>query len=86
VAHTALDVRVSTSPDRVIVRLRRTAGGRLSVTVAPALPAGRTVTSVTIDEQQVQPRLSETHGCRHAEVSLELSDEHDVEIHHAADK
>ena len=86
VAHTALDVRVSTSPDRVIVRLRRTAGGRLSVTVAPALPAGRTVTSVTIDEQQVQPRLSETHGCRHAEVSLELSDEHEVAIHHAAEK
>jgi hypothetical protein len=85
VGHTTLDVRVSTSPDRVIVHLRRTAGGRLSVIVAPALPQGRKATNVTIDEQQVQPRLSDTHGCRHAEVSLEISDEHEVEIHHQGD-
>jgi hypothetical protein len=69
----------------VIVHLRRTAGGRLSVIVAPALPQGRKATNVTIDEQQVQPRLSDTHGCRHAEVSLEISDEHEVEIHHQGD-
>ncbi len=82
VGHTTLDVRVSASPDRVIVRLRRTAGGRLGVTVAPALPAGRVAASVTVDEQQVEPRTSESSGCRHAEVSLELSDEHEVEIRH----
>jgi hypothetical protein len=82
VGHTTLDVRVGASPDRVIVRLRRTAGGRLSVTVAPALPAGRSVTRVTVDEQPVEARASESWGCRHAEVSLELSDEHEVEIRH----
>lgn len=84
VGHTTLDVRVSASPDRVIVRLRRTAGGRLGVTVAPALPAGRVATSVTIDEQPVNPRLFEAQGCRHVEVSLELSDEHEVAVHHTA--
>lgn len=85
VAHTTIDVRVSASPDRVIVRLRRTAGGRLSVTVAPALPAGRVATSVTVDEQAVEPRRLESMGCRHVEVGLELSDEHEVEIHHRLD-
>jgi hypothetical protein len=82
VGHTTLDVRVSASPDRVIVRLRRTAGGRLDVTVAPALPAGRAAESVTVDEQHVEPRTSESSGCRHAAVSFELSDEHEVEIRH----
>jgi hypothetical protein len=82
VAHTTLDVRVSTSPDRVIVRLRRTAGGRLSVTVAPALPAGRVATAVTVDEQQIEPRISNSAGCSHASVGLELSDEHEIAVHH----
>lgn len=84
VGHTTLDVRVSASPDRAIVRLRRTAGARLSLTVAPAVPSGRVGTSVTVDDHPVTPRLSVAHGCQHAAVTLELSDEHEVAVHHAA--
>lgn len=86
VGHTTLDVRVTASPDRVTVQVRRTAGGRLSVTVSPALPAGRIATSVMVDEQPVQARMSESSGCRHAAVDLEVSDEHEVEVRHAAEK
>ena len=79
VGHTTLDVRVNTSAERVVVRVRRTAGGRLDVTVAPALSAHGSV-EVRVDDELLQPRLEEGHGCRHAHVTFELADEHEVEF------
>ncbi len=66
VGRTSLDVRVSRREDRIAVRLRRTAGRRLHVTVAPGLPAGRVA--------------AESSGG--GRVSLDVSDEHTVEIRH----
>ncbi|MGH7539082.1 MAG: MGH1-like glycoside hydrolase domain-containing protein [Gemmatimonadales bacterium] len=82
---TSLDVRVSSQPDRVTVALRRTAGGRLAVTVSPALPPGRTATEARVDDTALVPLSVERMGCRHAEVRLELSDEHEVEIWHRSE-
>jgi hypothetical protein len=85
VGHTTLDVRVSTRSDRTVVRLLRTAGGRLGVTVSPALPPGRVATEAMVDDAPLVPRTSERMGCRHADVTLELSDQHEVEIWHRAE-
>jgi hypothetical protein len=82
VGHTTLDVRLSTATDRVEARLRRTAGGHLDVTVAPAVPPGRRITEARVDGEPLAPRVSERLGCRHAAVSLELADEHEVELWH----
>ncbi|MGE5144839.1 MAG: hypothetical protein ACM3OA_15505, partial [Acidobacteriota bacterium] len=79
VGHTTLDVRVTTAAERVVTRLRRTAGGRLDVTVAPALSSQGSV-EVRVDDELLQPRLEQPHGCRHAYVSFELADEHEVEF------
>ena len=79
VGHTTLDVRVTTGAERVVVRLRRTAGGRLDVTVAPAISPHGSV-EVRVDDELLQPRLEVDHGCRHASVSFELADEHEVEF------
>jgi hypothetical protein len=75
-----LDVRITTHPGRVVVRVRRTAGGRLDVTVAPALPPGPATIEARVDDELLQPRLEERQGCRHAHVTFELADEHEVEI------
>ena len=83
VGHTTLDVRVGALPDRVQVRVRRTAGGHLAVTVAPALPPGRRLTDARVDDERLTPRISESMGCRHAAVTLELADEHEIEFWHA---
>jgi len=82
VGQTVLDVRVERREDRWRVRLRRTDGDRLGVTLAPVLPAGRVAGEARVDEEPVQPRREERLGCRHAAVTLELSGEHDVEIWH----
>ncbi|HEY6222358.1 MAG TPA: hypothetical protein VIW26_01125, partial [Gemmatimonadales bacterium] len=79
VGHTTLDVRVTTAAEHVVTRLRRTAGGRLDVTVAPALSPHGSV-EVRVDDELLQPRLEQRHGCRHAYVSFELADEHEVEF------
>jgi hypothetical protein len=79
VGHTTLDVRVNTAAERVVVRVRRTAGGRLDVTVAPALSPHGSV-EVRVDDELLQPRVDERHGCRHAHVTFELADEHEVEF------
>ena len=79
VGHTTLDVRVTTAAERVVVRLRRTAGGRLDITAAPAISAHGSV-EVRVDDELLQPRLELHHGCRHARVSFELADEHEVEF------
>ncbi len=79
VGHTTLDIRINTSSERVVVRLRRTAGGRLDVTIAPALSPHGSV-AVRVDDELLQPRLEEHHGCRHAHVSFELTDEHEAEF------
>lgn len=79
VGHSTLDVRVSRDAERVVVRVRRTAGGRLDVTVAPALSPRGSV-AVRVDDELVQPRLDERHGCRHAHVTFELADEHEAEF------
>lgn len=79
VGHTTLDVRVETASERVVVRLRRTAGGRLDVTVAPALSSRGSV-EVRVDDELLQPRIDECNGCRHAYVTFELADEHEVEF------
>ena len=79
VGHTTLDVRVTTAAERVVMRVRRTAGGRLDVTVAPALSSHGSV-EVRVDDELLQPRLEQPHGCRHAYVSFELADEHEVEF------
>jgi mannosylglycerate hydrolase MGH1-like protein len=83
VGQTVLDVRVERRDDRCRVRLRRTDGDRLGVTVAPALPPGRVATEARVDEEPIRPRPEERLGCRHAAVTLEVSEEHDVEIWHA---
>ncbi len=83
VGHTTLDVRVSALPDRVLLRVRRTAGAHLELTVAPALPPGRRMTDALVDDERLVPRVAESMGCLHAAVSFELADEHDVEIWHA---
>lgn len=83
VGHTTLDVRVGALPDRVQVRVLRTAGGHLEVTVAPALPSGRRITETRVDGERLTARISENMGCRHAAVTLELADEHEVEFWHA---
>ena len=82
VGHTTLDVRVAARPDRVELRLRRTGGRRLALVVAPAMPSGRVACDATVDGERLAPRVSESYGCRHGEVRLELSDEHVVEIWH----
>jgi hypothetical protein len=82
VAQTELAVRVQALNDRLVVRLRRTAGDRLGVTVAPALPPGRVAGEARVDEVPLRPVCWERLGCRHAEVTLEVSGEHDVEIWH----
>ncbi|HET9708371.1 MAG TPA: GH116 family glycosyl hydrolase [Gemmatimonadales bacterium] len=79
VGHTTLDVRVMTAAERVVVRLRRTAGGRLDVTAAPAISPHGSV-EVRVDDELLQPRLEVHQGCRHAHVSFELADEHEVEF------
>lgn len=81
-----MDVRAVQAPDRLVLRLRRTAGPRLSVTVSPALPAGRVSQDAMVDDHPLVPRLVERlEGCRHAEISLEVSEEHDVTLwHHPA--
>ncbi len=85
VGHTTLDVRVSASPERVQLRVRRTAGGHLDLTVAPALPPGRKLAEASVDEERLVARVSEHMGCRHAAVTFELSDEHEIEFRHAKD-
>jgi mannosylglycerate hydrolase MGH1-like protein len=82
VGHTTLDVRVSALPDRVLVRVRRTAGAHLELTVAPALPPGRRLADTRVDDERLTARVSESLGCRHAAVTFELAEEHDVEFWH----
>ena len=65
------------------LRVRRTAGGHLDLTVAPALPPGRKLTEASVDEERLVARVTEHMGCRHAAVTFELSDEHEVEFRHA---
>lgn len=85
VGHTTLDVRVGALADRVLMRVRRTAGGHLDVTLAPALPPGRRISEVLVDDERLVPRISESMGCRHAAVTFELSDEHEVAFRHVND-
>ncbi|HTR20305.1 MAG TPA: GH116 family glycosyl hydrolase [Gemmatimonadales bacterium] len=82
VGATVMDVRVVQAPDRLVLRLRRTAGPRLAVTVSPALPVGRVAVDAMVDDHPLVPRLVERLGCRHGEVSLEVSEEHDVTVWH----
>lgn len=83
VGHTTLDVRVGALPDRILVRLRRTAGGHLEATVAPALPPGCRITEARVDGERLTARVTENMGCRHGAVTFELAGEHEVELWHA---
>jgi len=80
VGATSLDVRVRTGADHTAVRVTRTGGPPIGVTVAPALPSGREAGDVRADETPIVPRLSEREGCRHVAVTLEASGTHDVEV------
>lgn len=82
VGQVSCDVRVRAREDRVEVVVRRTAGPPLAVTVSPGLPRGRVPAEARIDEHPVTPRDVERLGCRHGEVTLEMSGEHAVEIWH----
>jgi hypothetical protein len=82
VGATVLDVRLRQTPERQLVWLRRTAGPRLGVTLSPALPIGRVAGDAVVDDHPLVPRRIERFGCRHAEVSLEVSEEHEVSLWH----
>jgi len=82
VGPTVLDVRIVQGPDRIAVGLRRTAGPRLTVTVSPAVPPGRTIRDATVDGHPLVPRVIERGDCRHGQVALEVSEEHDVTLWH----
>jgi glycogen debranching enzyme len=82
VGQTTLDVRVRRRPQGVVVGIRRIAGGRLGVDVAPAVPSASGVVEAMADDQPVTPRRYERMGCAHAEVRLEVSDEHEIQFWH----
>jgi hypothetical protein len=71
---------VQAATDHTAVRVTRTGGPPVGVTVAPALPSGRDAGEARADEAPIVPRVSEREGCRHAAVTLEASGTHDVEV------
>jgi Mannosylglycerate hydrolase MGH1-like glycoside hydrolase domain len=84
VGQTTLDVRVRRRPHGLTVGLRRIAGGRLDLVVAPGLSfgSGGAAIEAIADDQPIAPRRFERMGCTHAEVRLEVSDEHEIQFWH----
>jgi hypothetical protein len=84
VGQTTLDVRVRRRPHGLTVGLRRIAGGRLDLVVAPGLSSGSGGAAIEAiaDDQPIAPRQFERMGCAHAEVRLEVSDEHEIQFWH----
>ena len=80
VGATSLDVRVQAGTDHIAVRVTRTGGPPVVVTVAPAIPSGRDAGEARADEAPIVPRVSEREGCRHAGVTLDASGTHDVDV------
>jgi glycogen debranching enzyme len=76
----SLDVRVEVGPDSTVVRVTRTGGPSVGVTVAPVISGGREVTEARADETPLVPRVIEREGCRHAAVTLDVSGAHDIEV------
>jgi hypothetical protein len=80
VGQTTLDVRMRRREQGLALSVRRIAGGRLDLVAAPALPAGAEAVEALVDEHLMAPRCVAEGECVHAEVRLEMSDEHDLQF------
>ena len=82
VGHTTLDVRVAVDATRTRVRIRRTAGRAVGVTLSLPVPPGCVAGDVRVDDVALRSRTADVLGCRHAVVTFTAADVHEIEMWH----